>query len=314
MGTREANLEASDRKGQPGALDSYTGQFATGTKARPPLSTEYQAFIDRPHTAATLVHYPDGTAEITGCHMGFSPNPRPKNPASEFEKRERAQRRARRRLKLLTRFNSCRYLWTLTVRGGLADYRAALICWEKFVRRVRKFYPSFGAVGVPERHRGGGVNDGTFHIHFAVNDFFDVNVLREVWYSVVGFTADGKPMGQVDVQAPPRGKFSPSHVANYLMKYISKEIDLGVTGKWEHYYWITKNFIPPNLNLNRNRHLKFGYRSLVEYRGKVKDREARLLGLLFFLTGKNVCVAWRSEDGRDFRLTTVDEVDYAETG
>jgi hypothetical protein len=121
-------------------------------------------------------------------------------------------------------------------------------------------------------------------------------------------------MGQVDVQAPRQGNFSPLHVANYLMKYISKEIDLGVIGKWEHYYWITKNFIPPNLNLKHNRHLRFGHRSLIDYRGKVKDREARLLGLLFFLTGKKVRVAWHSEDGRDFRLTTVNELDYAGTG
>jgi hypothetical protein len=300
----------STRDAPGGSLDSYTGQVET--KKPVTLSREYEAFLNRPHTAAVLTLYPDRSAEITGCHM-LPASGRPTIPSTEEEKRNRVIRRARRKVRMLTRFNQCRYLWTLGRRGGFSTYRDTLSAWKKFARRLKKHYPEFGAVAIPELHRGGGVNDGTFHIHFATDQFIEVAVARSVWHSVVGFNAEGSPMGNVDAQAPPSGKFTASHIANYLMKYVIKQFGDDVLTKFQHRYWVTKNFCPPDLNRPENRKLKFGIRSLVDYRGASSAREARLMGLIFFLTGKKSRVVWRSEEGRDFRIETV-EVDDGDSG
>jgi len=253
---------------------------------------------------------------MTGCHTFGGRSGHQKQVSTPEEKLLRVVRRARKKIRCLTRFNACRYLWTLTRRGGMPSYDEALRFWKKFCRIVKRSYPDFGAVAVPEVHKGGLANDGTYHIHFAVREFYEVKVLRAAWYRCVGFTPEGKTMGQVDAKAPPRGVFDPYHISNYLMKYISKEIVVAVgdRSRFEHYYWVTKSFCPPDLNRKENREKKFGYRSVCDYGGGIRDRESRLLGLLFFLTGKKVRVKWRSEDGRDFRFATVDELDYAETG
>ena len=92
-------------------------------------------------------------------------------------------------------------------------------------------------VGVPELHRGGGVNDGGFHFHFAVHGFLDVAVLRAAWWQVVG-------EAQGNVQVESRCQLKTDAVARYLTKYISKSLGDG-RDKGQHRYRRSQNLKVP---------------------------------------------------------------------
>ncbi len=103
-------------------------------------------------------------------------------------------------------------------------------------------------MGIPEPHRGGGVNDGGLHVHLAVNGFYDVTILRECWWSVVG-----EGQGNVQVEGPNRrrrftGKLRPKdtgYVARYLCKYISKSFFDSPRAPGRHRYWISRRLSVP---------------------------------------------------------------------
>ena len=300
--------------GFSGSLNLYNGRFRTGERFDTgELSRGYQRILNRPHTAAVLLLYPDGSAELSGCHRFSRIGTGEGQQSSWLEKLQRAQNRARVKLHQLCRFNGVQYLGTLTRRGGIQSYSEAQRLWKKFCRQARRHYPNFGAVAVPEFHLGGGVNHGTLHIHFAVSEFYDVNLLRSAWLKCVGVTADGLSMGSINLKAP--GKFQgAAHIANYLTGYITKEIfgeraekllDEAVRSRYQHYYWVTRNFSPPDLNRPKNKAQKFGYRSMVDYGRSPAERESRLLGWVFALTGRIATQKYRSEDGNHFRFATL---------
>lgn len=293
-----------------GSLNSYTGQLSTASR----LPARTRSSLDRPHTRATIVLYPDGDAQITGAHF-FPAAGKSKEPETEEEKQRRAAGRASAKVHAMAKFHSLDHLWTITKRGGIQSYSEALSVIARFKRAVLKLYPDLKAVFVPELHTGGGVNDGTWHIHFSVRGFLDVNQLRPIVYRIFGKDADGKPNGQINVSDQQARLKSAEQIASYICAYITKNIRSESRAKHQRYYFITRNTALPNLRRPENKEQKFGILSLGrDYRGRIAEREARLRGLIFVRTGRFARTVWRSQDGLNFRMSTFGRNTRYETG
>jgi hypothetical protein len=112
------------------------------------------------------------------------------------------------------------HLLTLTYRGDMEDFTVSLSHLRRFIRLVRKRYPGYRWVAVPEIQRGRLERTGkaVYHWHLAVKGFQDVKFLRQVWRLVAG-------EGNIDVRGPRgRSRCGKLNLAYYLVKYISKEI------------------------------------------------------------------------------------------
>jgi hypothetical protein len=113
-------------------------------------------------------------------------------------------------------------IFTFTKRGGFE--RAELWgVWERFLRQVRRSWPEFQAVAVPELHTGGGENSGRYHLHVALNQFYNVSVMRLYWHRALGAAGilrGGESPG--NVQASRHHASSVVRLARYLAKYLSK--------------------------------------------------------------------------------------------
>ena len=192
------------------------GQFSRSlerSRSNPDPSPCELPFKDRARTSVSVIRFPDGDVQITGCHVGV-PSNKSRPRATEEEKQKKACSRARRTIKNTAKFFEHDHLWTLTYRGPHSDLALVYGDFAKFVRIVRETFPEFAALAVAELHLGGGPNHGGIHVHFSVKGFYDVKVLRAAWWRVVG-----EGQGNVDVQGP-KGNVSPRLVGNYLAKYI----------------------------------------------------------------------------------------------
>lgn len=303
---RQSNLSfirESIREPEIGSLNSNAGQLST--EYTPPNTLPS---FDRPHTRATLILYPDGDAQITGAHF-FPATAKTTTPETEEDKQKRAAGRASAQVHAMAKFHNLDHLWTITKRCGIATYEEAAQITARFKRLVAKEFSNFKAVFVPELHTGGGVNDGTWHIHFAVHGFFDVRDLRPLVYRIGGFDEEQKPRLQINVSAAHVGAGSHEAVASYISGYISKNIFSSTRRKHQRYYFLTRNCALPNLKRPQNRSLKFGVRSLGrDYRGRPWERESRLLGEIFLKTGRIARIVWKSPDGLNFRMATFGRV------
>jgi hypothetical protein len=282
-----------------GSLNLNTGQLSTERLPANTLSS-----LDRPHTRATLILYPDGDAQITGAHF-YPATGKPNTPTTPEEKQKRAAGRAAGQVHAMAKFHALDHLWTITKRGGISTFEEATKITAKFKRLASKEFPGFIALFVPELHTGGGVNDGSWHIHFAVHGFYEVKVMRSLVYRVLGFDDDQKPRGQINVSSAHVGAGSHASVASYITAYISKNIFNGTRKKNQRYYLLTRSCALPNLKRPHNRALKFGIQTLGrDYRGRTESREARLLGEIFLKTGRFARIVWKSPDGLNFRMAT----------
>ncbi len=199
--------------------------------------------------------------------------------------------RAKREIRHLVKFHSLGHLWTFNYRGPMTDRDRLLEDLEKCDRIIRRTYPGFKAVSVPELHHGGGVNDGGFHLHRAVNGFYDVRVFRAAWWEVVG-----EAQGNVQVEPPPTRKKGDRHnqwrsgsIGNYLAKYVSKEVDGESHLPGQHRYFRTDSLGP--LPYERN---------VIAASGDVA--ESMLLdwmGISF-----EQIYQWHSEDGQRFYFSS----------
>jgi hypothetical protein len=253
-----------------------------------PRALKYHDLADHPRTYASVVYYPDGDIEVSGCHIGL-PSTKPRPKATEEEKQKKAAARARRSVLQHCKFNALDKLWTLTYRGAQRSHERLYNDWEQFVSEVKKHYPEFAPLAVPEVHtgkRGGtGANLGGFHIHFAVAGFYEVNILRAIWWKIVGVK-----QGNVDVKWTP-GKSSSRGVGRYLAKYISKSFEDSPRNSGQHRYWRCRSLTVPK-------------ERIVFFKGSFAEHERDLRILIILASGKKTISEWHSEDGGQFVLRT----------
>lgn len=140
-----------------------------------------------------------------------------KNPETFEDHAERAARRARSQIRHYIMAADLSHLLTLTFRVNLTDYNQALLCRQKFFRKVQDQISGWRAISVPERQ-----SRGAWHFHVAVRGFQNVDLLRKLWREC---TPDGE--GNIHVRAPggrKNGTWARGSLISYLSKYISKTL------------------------------------------------------------------------------------------
>lgn len=135
---------------------------------------------------------------------------------------EDSARRARRRVRWLTREIGADHLLTLTTREAKNDPVQILRRFERFAELYRKALSGrgFQYVAVPEPHPS---NPDHWHVHAAVRGRIHVNVARGIWAGLCG----GRGMGNVDAQwiKCRSGLDRSVRVARYISKYVTKTFD-----------------------------------------------------------------------------------------
>ncbi len=122
-------------------------------------------------------------------------------------------------------------IFTLTKRGRIQSKGEAWALWRKFKRIAVMRFKGFEAIVVIEPHTVDG-----FHIHFVVNRFWDVSVMRFWWHRVLTgerlktvLRGEDSP-GNIEAGNPHRGE----KIAKYLGKYVGKAFQ-GIPGRAKRY-------------------------------------------------------------------------------
>ncbi len=243
----------------------------------------FTSFLDSlAHTVGSVTIFPDGDVKVTGTHRTkkYKRSHR-SDRLSEIERQEIAAKRAGTMVRDICKYFNFVYLWTLNYRGPVTERAKVYKDFVRFLRVVRCLYPDFVTVAVMEYHTGGGANDGGIHMHFALNEFYDVKFLRKCWWSIVG-----ERMGNVDVQSK-LSKDSPRNVGGYLAKYVTKDFSSSPRAFGEHRY-----FRSESLNVLRKKFYLVAGR-FVEHREHLKE-------LLRVYVGHDNIAEWVSDDGWRF--------------
>lgn len=153
--------------------------------------------------------------------------------ASSETDQERSARRARQAVRFACKALGVDRLITLTYRENMGDLARGKADFSAWARRVRQHYPGVRYVAVPELQERGAV-----HWHVGLRGFFDVNLLRALWYRTLGVRVARSELrcpprlgpaspGSVQVEGPrSRGRrrraWAPERAASYLSKYVGK--------------------------------------------------------------------------------------------
>lgn len=172
-------------------------------------------------------------------------------PESEFrgvrgegdieKNRERATRRAKKRIRHSCKSARFDRMLTLTTREAIFDRDAFQRVIEKFIRLVRKASgDAMPYVLTVEKHdsiKTSEAKRGSLHAHVAVRGRQDYKLLQSIWnHRVCG----GR--GFVRVSNGTK-KMNPGSIASYISKYISKSISDVAANKKS--YWISHNIAVP---------------------------------------------------------------------
>jgi hypothetical protein len=226
-------------RSSPGSPSSASGGAAGAASS----SLEDCTLKNLPHYACTLKDFGDGRITCVGVFLEDSCRGRRHSASlvgepvlrelpeyftaerSEFSRR-RARKVCRERIWML---RADRML-TLTKRGKFLDTDEAWAAWKAFCRLARKFWGErWQFVVVPELHREGG-----YHLHVALNGFFDVGMLRRIWSKALGGTgheSGADTRGNVDLTGAVASPRSRSRIASYLAKYLGKDVGAVLRGR-----------------------------------------------------------------------------------
>lgn len=168
--------------------------------------------------------------------LGPSALPLETDPA---ENRERAVRRAKQRVRHLSKAMIVNSLWTLTYRENVQDRELVLRHLKEFVRRAKRVLGDWRYIAVLERQER-----GAYHVHLATHALprqllkggvllKSWDVMRAVWRSVVG------PLGGNFDEAKRKKRNGPGHkpikgagaIARYIAGYVAKDMHESPEGK-----------------------------------------------------------------------------------
>lgn len=233
--------------------------FDYGGICHPATRHETNQFFEEPSTARTVFmvydrQFADGQSELCLSrshrikHHGSLSAPARRAVRGESTNRESNQQdaaaRARQKVRLNCKSISADRMITLTYRENMIDVVRLKHDWDVFRRRMSKV-KEFHYVAVVERQ-----TRGAFHIHIAVTGRQCYQLVRSIWYAIVGRDSTGKPNGNIDVSNPARfggqTKSARHRIAAYLSKYISKDMTVReFNGKR---YWASRGIVIPERN------------------------------------------------------------------
>lgn len=197
-----------------------------------------------PIYAAKLTSYQDGThrlkvglindrierAKDFGLGTGL-----PRRKEGELEEDDLRRSVARTKAGMYDRLRQIQAdrLLTLTVRDnvtGLDQFKGYV---QRFLKGIRSLPFTFHYVAVFEQQKR-----GAWHVHFAIQGFKDVRILRRLWLSIVKQVG-----GNVDISRMPTRTH---RLCAYLVKYIAKNIE--AVGLNKKRYWSSKGIPNPEKN------------------------------------------------------------------
>lgn len=185
--------------------------------------------------------------------------------------RVRSARRAAGALRDRIQTGGLRNMFTFTHRANVVDLDVSRGCVTRFLRLVRVRYPKFKWAGAAERQKR-----GAWHWHLAVNGFYSVDVIRELWLRACGEAL----FGNVNVRA-----FDSSARAGlYLSKYLSKTfLEEEERPRYGHHYVVARGLRP---DIKKYLLLGTSHDDLLRF----VEEEARELGFTTrsFSSGSNV--------------------------
>jgi hypothetical protein len=175
--------------------------------------------------------------------------------------RDRAARRAKRKIRHSCKSARFDRMLTLTTRNAIFDRDQFQRMIEKFIRLVRKASgDAMLYVLTLEKHDSEKTSEakrGSLHAHVAVRGRQDYKLLQTVWnYRVCG------GQGFVRVSNGSK-KMNVGRIASYISKYISKTISDVATNKKS--YWISHNIAAPVRTVKLFRDFSEAFRWLVHY-------------------------------------------------
>jgi hypothetical protein len=120
-----------------------------------------------------------------------------------------------------------RRMLTLTHRENVLELEVSRACVRRFLRLARAKWAGFKWAGAAERQKR-----GAWHWHLAVNAYYDINIVRDLWRR-----AAGPLFGNVNVKyfdSAVRGAF-------YLSKYLSKTfLEEDERPRYGHHYVVAR--------------------------------------------------------------------------
>lgn len=149
--------------------------------------------------------------------------------AKDAENRERAARRAKKKVRELIQSIGADHLLTLTYRENITDSEVLNEHFTRFIRLMRRKYPAWLYVAVKEFQER-----GALHMHVACVGFQDLPYLRACWYEAIGGQADdsgANTKGQVDLRFQKKRwsgntpVYTAFQLSAYLSKYIAKTFE-----------------------------------------------------------------------------------------
>lgn len=143
---------------------------------------------------------------------------------------ERSSIRAGSRIRELILANDLRYFWTLTYADEEDRKEVVKYDFQQFMRRLRyklRTHIPFVAVIEIQQERAEKCGKDVLHLHFVTDRYIDVNkYIEPAWQQ--GFVKVEKSSGDV------------VRVAQYLSKYVKKDIGSVERDKREHRYMVSK--------------------------------------------------------------------------
>lgn len=167
-------------------------------------------------------------------------------PRNRAERRADSATRAKGKVRRYCKANRMRFLWTLTYADQPPDLETVKRHLRWFFRQLQQMFGRQPLVAVVEL----GSKRGRFHVHFAAARFLSIEGLSRCWHR-----------GKVWVGDPRRmpGRVAVGHLARYLAKYVSKDLDGPAERSprhrqdGQHRYHLAEGFQPECLSAQASR-------------------------------------------------------------
>ena len=176
---------------------------------------------------------PEGANRVARTAPRPVPAPDRYAPDTAEANDERAERRARGKVRRFATDNGCTRLLTVTRADQTHDVRVMLDALAQFQRRLRQRYPGLVWVRALERHKSGAV-----HAHYAISHRLDHATVARLW-------GHGFVWLSPKTRTKRGGREDARVTARYVAKYVGKE---GVReGAGGHRYEVRQGFQPATL-------------------------------------------------------------------
>ncbi|MHB0976159.1 MAG: rolling circle replication-associated protein [Candidatus Aquicultorales bacterium] len=206
----------------------YCGPEETNESRSPIPKKEEKDYKNQGKVSAKIHNYGNYYAEMGYCYV--SDREIEKKPRGLSEDRElnieRSNRRAKSQVRKKTMAMQADRLLSNTFQKPLEDIEIAWSMFERFVRLVRQEIPDWKYVSVVEiqAKRLAKTGKAVPHFHIAVKGRQDYTFLRQCWRQATGYYG-----GNIHVENPPdwikgRKIWKLHKIANYLCKYIGKDL------------------------------------------------------------------------------------------